>query len=60
MASFVIHHVEGLKFWDKLENEYGISLNEKEKNYSTICFFDNFLLQIDNHVLSIICLCDII
>ena len=32
MASFVIHHVAGLKFLDKLENEYGISLNEKEKN----------------------------
>lgn len=60
MASFVIHHVAGLKFLDKLENEYGISLNEKEKNYSNISFFDKYLLQIDNHVLSIICLCDII
>lgn len=32
MASFVIHHVAGLKFLDKLENDYGIVLSDKEKN----------------------------
>lgn len=32
MASFVIHHVAGLKFIDRLENKYGVILSETEKN----------------------------